>query len=342
MKSLGKWILSAYRSVALIALYGILAGVAIYVGTLGFYTINSSWIAPTSVAPTDVDSLAISDHLVASQNALATLQMDLQRENLTVADYEAQRSALNALEPALSHAINSKHAQDRVVASSLVALKGRKAADIERTAGMQDSDATVEHSILQDLKAGLITKAAATASLIQLNDSRNALTDSNIADVELQGTILEKKTSVQTDIDAFSKQVDLHSKIATLDMEVAVARQQVASDQRQIERIKTAVSVATDTPYFASVSGETQVYLAFVPYDNEKHVAVGEPLYDCYLNFIGCRYVGTIKHVYKNEEKVNNPIFHTEMRGYVVQLNLIDTNVVRSKTLFVGGKPLGI
>jgi hypothetical protein len=85
MKSLGKWILSAYRSVALIALYGILAGVAIYVGTLGFYTLNTSWIAPTSVAPTDADSLAISDHLVASQNALATLQMDLQRENLTVA-----------------------------------------------------------------------------------------------------------------------------------------------------------------------------------------------------------------------------------------------------------------
>jgi hypothetical protein len=322
MKSLGKWILSAYRSVALIALYGILAGVAIYVGTLGFYTINTSWIAPTSVAPTDADSLAISDHLVASQNALATLQMDLQRQNLTVADYEAQRSALNALEPALSHAINTEHMQDRMVASRLMALKGRNAADIERTEGLLENDATVAHSIQQDLNAGLITKAAATASLTQLNESRNALTDSNIADVELQGTILEKKTSVQTDIDAFSKQVDLHSQIATLDVEVAVARQQAAS--------------------FTSASGGTQVYLAFVPYDNEKHVAVGDPLYDCYLDFIGCRYVGTVKHVYKNEEKVNNPIFHTEMRGYVVQLDLADTNVVRSKTLFVGGKPLGI
>jgi hypothetical protein len=342
MKSLGKWILSAYRSVALIALYGILAGVAIYVGTLGFYTINTSWIAPTSVAPTDADSLAISDHLVASQNALATLQMDLQRQNLTVADYEAQRSALNALEPALSHAINTEHMQDRMVASRLMALKGRKAADIERTEGLLENDATVAHSIQQDLNAGLITKAAATASLTQLNESRNALTDSNIADVELQGTILEKKTSVQTDIDAFSKQVDLHSQIATLDVEVAVARQQAASDQQQIERIKAAVAVATDTPYFTSASGGTQVYLAFVPYDNEKHVAVGDPLYDCYLDFIGCRYVGTVKHVYKNEEKVNNPIFHTEMRGYVVQLDLADTNVVRSKTLFVGGKPLGI
>jgi hypothetical protein len=207
---------------------------------------------------------------------------------------------------------------------------------------MSENNATVEQSIRKDLKAGLITKAAATASLAQLNQSRNDLTDSNIAAAELQGTILEKKTSVQTDIDSFSKQVDLRSKIATLDMEVTLAMEQVSTDQQQIERIKAAVSVATDSPYFASVSGGAPVYLAFVPYDNEKHIAVGEPIYDCYLNFIGCRYVGAIKHVYKNEEKVNNPIFRTEMRGFVVQLDLTDTSVIRSKTLFVGGKPLGI
>jgi hypothetical protein len=268
--------------------------------------------------------------------------MDLQRENLTVADYEAQRSALNALEPALSKSIDMQHAQDRAVASRLMALKDRKSADIERTTGMEKNNAPVEQSIHEDLKAGLITKAAATAALAQLNQSKNDLTDSNIADVELEGTILEKKTSVQTDIDAFSKQVDLRSKIATLDMEVALAREQVSTDQQQIERIKAAIAVATDTPYFASVSGGTPVYLAFVPYDNEKHIGIGEPVYDCYLNFIGCRYVGTIKHVYQNEEKVNNPIFRTEMRGFVVQLDLKDINALRSKTLFVGGKPLGI
>jgi len=331
-----------YRTVALVALYGILAGVVIYVGTLGFYTLNSSWIAPTSVAPTDVNSLGLSDRLVASQNGLAALQMDLQRETLTVADYDAQRSALSALEPQLSKAIHLKHSQDHAVAARLMDLKGRKAADIMRTAGMQENNITVEHSVQEDLKAGLITKAAATSSLAQLNQSRNDLTDSNIADIELLGMIQEKKTSVETDIDSFSKQIELRSKIATLDMEVALARQQVTTDLQEIERIKAAVSAATDTPYFASVSGGTPVYLAFVPYDNEKHIGVGEPVFDCYLNFIVCRYVGTIKHVYKNEEKVNNPIFRTEMRGFVVQLDLIDVNVVRSKTLFVGGKPLGV
>lgn len=342
MKSATNVILFLYRSVALVALYGVLAGVLIYVGTLGFYTVNSTWIAPAAVAPTDTNSLGFSDKLVASQNAVDILRLDIKRQDLSLAEYQSQRAALMSLKPALLKAITLKHQQDRGIGRSLAKLVDVKFSDNERTSRLVAEGSTQEESIRKDLAAHLITKGAAAQEELQLNQSRNELTEGQISSTVLQGTVLEKTTSTMADADALTKQVDLQSKLATLNVQIQVALQESASDKEQINRILQATDVASGTPYFVSASGTAAMYLAFVPYQNQRSVTIGAPVYDCYLNFVACRHVGTIKRVFQNEERVPNPIFTTDMRGFLVQLDLEDSSVVRSKTLFVGGKPLWI
>jgi hypothetical protein len=58
------------------------------------------------------------------------------------------------------------------------------------------------------------------------------------------------------------------------------------------------------------------------------------------LKVILCREVGTIKQVFTSEEHGSHPIFRTDLRGFLVQLDLDNQESAKSKTLFVNRKPL--
>jgi hypothetical protein len=96
----------------------------------------------------------------------------------------------------------------------------------------------------------------------------------------------------------------------------------------------------TQTPYYIVKSEGKTATFAFVPYDNKGAIATGVSVYDCYLKVLGCRAVGTVKQVFTAEEHAAHPIFRTDMRGFLVQLDLDDQESAKSKTLFVNRKPL--
>ncbi len=337
-----KFALLLYRTVALTALYGIMAGLVIYVGTIGFYTLNTSWIVPASLTPTDSISLGFSDRLVTSQNEVSTLRLDIEREQMGLREFREQRTALLAMLPAFSKAIQMKHTQDRQVGLTLAGLSDEKQEDTDRTARLVADRTELEAGIEKDLKAGLITKDDAAQSRMQLNQARNELTENKISGIVLEDTILQRSNSATMDADALAKQLEIREKIAAMDTEITVGEKQLAFDDAEIQRIQQATSVATGTPYYQTASSSGPVYLAFVPYEHQKGVVAGTPIYDCYLEFVGCRYVGSVKQVFQDEEKVQNPILKTDMRGFLVQLELSDTRAIQSKTLFAGNKPLGI
>ena len=342
MKSMHKLVLFLYRSVAIIALYGILIGVLSYISVLGFYTVNTSWIAPTTISPTDEMSLGVSDKLVTSRNAIATLTLDIERQQMGIATLRTQRSALAALQPIIRSAISERRAQDKESARKLIDLYAQKNSDNARTTKVLNKVQTVESRIYLDLAAGLITKADAAEAEAQLNQEQNSLTDGKIEAATLYDSAQDKSTANTDTVETVAKEVDLQSQIAMLDMELRLAQKEIDSDSAQVEQISQATLAASNTPYFRSTLGNSTINLAFVPYDNQKSVSIGAPVYDCYLNFVACRYVGAVKYIFPNEEKLQNPIFKTDMRGFLVQLDLTDQNVAQSKTLFVGNKPLGI
>ena len=90
------------------------------------------------------------------------------------------------------------------------------------------------------------------------------------------------------------------------------------------------------------MSGGQTLYFAFVPYDNTASAVAGSAVYDCYLNMVVCRKVGEVKQIFTGEQQATHPIFKTQIRGFLIQMNLDPdhANSAKSKTVFLGRKPL--
>jgi hypothetical protein len=141
-------------------------------------------------------------------------------------------------------------------------------------------------------------------------------------------------------MDVLDKQAELTSEIAQLDIAISVEQKQIHEETQQIDRLKQALATAKQTPYYLIVSGASTVYFAFVPYDNQSHVSTGTAVYDCYLNMVACRKVGTVKQIFSGEEHATHPIFKTDIRGFLVQMQLDHPESAKSKTVFLNRKPL--
>ena len=89
-----------------------------------------------------------------------------------------------------------------------------------------------------------------------------------------------------------------------------------------------------------NANGSKRLYFGFVPYDNQADAKVGAPIYDCYLNVILCRKVGIVKQIFLGEQIVTHPIFKTQVRGLTIQMDLSHPESAKSKTVFLGHKPL--
>jgi len=250
------------------------------------------------------------------------------------------RTALEALEPELQTAIAREKQHNQATGPALEELDKQKQADNVKTQAVMAQVKEVEAEIDKDLAAGLITKGDAATQRAALNQVQSAYTDSKIGEVLLTDNILEKTTTDTKSLDVLDKQAELISEIAQLDIAVSVAQKQIYEETKQIASLRQALATAKQTPYYLSVSGNNVVNFAFVPYDNQNSAAVGGPVYDCYLNMVLCRKVGTVKQIFAGEEHAIHPIFRTDIRGFLIQMQLDHTDSAKSKTVFLNRKPL--
>lgn len=335
-----KSVVTLYRIFAIVTLYAVLIGVLAYGFVMGFYAINTSWVAPVILSPSDDKSLDFTQKLVTSKQTLEDLNLDKKRLESNVAEMSGHRAALLALEPTLGTAIGREAAHNRTAGPQLSQLDQQKEADNLKTMGIMGQVQQVESAIDKDLAAGLITKGDAATQKAALNQAQSSFTDSRISELLLKDTVLEKTTSNTKSLDVLDKQAELRSEIAQLDIAINIAQKQIHEESQQIDRLKQALATAKQTPYYLSVSGGNKVYFAFVPYDNQGSVKVGAPIYDCYLDMIACRKVGTVKQIFPSEEHAIHPIFRSDMRGFLVQMDLDHPESAKSKTVFLNRKPM--
>ena len=335
-----KSVLTLYRVVAIVALYVVLFGVLAYAFVMGFYAINTSWAAPVILSPSDDKSLDFTEKIVTSKQTLEDLNIDKKRLESSIAEMTKHRTALVNLEPELDAAIARETKHNRATGPQLMQLDGQKQADNLKTQDVMAQVKLVETAIDKDLAAGLITKTDAAAQRAALNQAQTSFTDSRINELLLTDNILDKTTNNTKSLDVLDKQAELKSEIAQLDIAINVAQTQVHEESQQIDRLRTAIATAKQTPYYPLVSGGNPVHFAFVPYDNEQSVRVGSPVYDCYLNMVACRRVGTVKQIFSGEEHAIHPIFRTDVRGFLVQMDLEHPASAKSKTVFLNRKPL--
>jgi CII-binding regulator of phage lambda lysogenization HflD len=333
-------VIMLYRVFAITVLYLVLAGILAYAFVMGFYAVNSSWAAPVILSAADEKSLDFREKLVTSQQTIEDLKVDSNKLQSGLAEMKKHRGALLELEPELQQAIVRERTHNRTTGPELATLDQQKQADNLKTQKVLAQLKEVEANINKDLAAGLITKGDAATQLAALNTAQGAYTDSRIAEILLTDSVLDKTTTGTNSLDVLEKQAELRSEVAQLDIAINVAEKQLQEETRQIDRLRQAIQTAKQSPYYLNASGEKTLYFAFVPYDNHANAVPGAAVYDCYLNMVGCRRVGTVKQIFPGEEQAIHPIFKTQIRGFLIQMNLDHPESAKSKTVFLGRKPM--
>jgi hypothetical protein len=335
-----KSVVTVYRIFAILTLYLVLAGVLAYGFVMGFYALSTSWAAPVILSPADDKSLDFTEKLVTSRQTLEDLNVDKKKLEDGIGEMNKHRAALEALEPELQRAITREKQHNQATGPQLLDLDKQKQADNLKTQAVMAQVKEVEAAIDKDLAAGLITKGDAATQRAALNQAQSSYTDSKIGEILLTDSVLEKTTTGTKSLDVLDKQAELISEIAQLDIAINVAQKQIHEETQQIDRLRAALATAKQTPYYLSVSGGNAVNFAFVPYDNQSSASIGAPVYDCYLNMVVCRKVGTVKQIFAGEEHAIHPIFRTDIRGFLIQLQLDHPESAKSKTVFLNRKPL--
>jgi hypothetical protein len=335
-----KSVLTTYRIFAIVVLYAVLVGVLSYAFVMGFYALNKSWAAPVILSASDEKSLDYMQKLVVSRQTIEDLKVDILRQQTTLAEMAKHRASLLALDPELQAAILREREHDKLTGPQLAALDMQKKADNRKTQEILSQIRQLETQIKSDLANGLITKGDAATQLTALNQAEDAYTDSRIAGVLLTDSVLDKTTNGTKALDAIEKQAELRSNIAQLDVTLSVAEKQLEEDNRQVERLHDAITIAKQSPYYLNASGDKRLYFAFVPYDNQANATVGVPIYDCYLNMALCRKVGSVKQIFLGEQVMSHPIFKTQIRDLTFLMELSHPESAKSQTVFLGSKPL--
>jgi len=333
-------VLTLYRVFAIAVLYLVLFGILTYAFVMGFYALSSSWAAPVILSASDEKSLDFREKLVTSQQTIEDLKVDTQKLDTGLAEMTKHRSALLSLEPQLQAAIARERSHNLTTGPQLATLDQQKQADNQKTQKVLSQLKEVESNINKDLAAGLITKGDAATQLSALNQAQGNYTDSKIAEVLLTDNVLDKTTTDTNSLDVLVKQAELRSEVAQLDIAINVAQKQLHEESQQIDRLRQAITTAKQSPYYLNASGGQTLYFAFVPYNNQASAVAGKPIYDCYLNMLLCRKVGTVKQVFVGEETVTHPIFKTQIRGFLIQMDLDHPDSAKSQTVFLGRKPL--
>jgi hypothetical protein len=130
---------------------------------------------------------------------------------------------------------------------------------------------------------------------------------------------------------------------AKLDKENQLGRRKplesrLSSIGKRIEEQHQVVYRLEQSPYLRAINGK--VVLAFVPYQNLKHIKVGTKLYGCSWGLVMCSRVGTIKATIDGEVQDIHPHDQSVQRGVMVEIQLSTPSAEGNTVLFAGGKPL--
>jgi hypothetical protein len=332
-------VLTLYRIFAVVTLYAVLAGVLVFASLAAFYAVSDSWVAPIILNQTDKDTLDLNGKLLSANNMADTLQLDIAKLRQTAAEARTHKAALESLRPAINEAIASENRHNHETGPVLVDLDQQKNSDIARTQQMLNEMTKVNTMVDKELAAGLIDKTDAIQAKMMYVKSTGDLTDSRIATTLLKDNIMDKTVSTTSYVETLNRKAELESEIATLGITISTADTQIATEQAELGKFSEALDTAKKTPYWVAMQGG-DVNVALVPYDNRSVVAPGAAVYDCRLSFIFCRQVGTVKATFAGEQHATHPIFRTDLRGFLAELQLSDTESAKSRTLFVGSKPL--
>jgi hypothetical protein len=340
--ALSKLVVTTYRGLGFLILTLVVAILVSYIGTSIFYFVNSSWVQPMVVSPTDERVLQLNTKLAEQASARDRLVAELNHTERFIAVQEAfQAEYGKAVESDLAE---RKASLERV----------RKLADTyagARREIQRSNSAFAAHSrskMEEEYSAGLIDRD----DFLSGNHRIAQMQHSNLSLVERQAEFESRAASLTAEARALdaalargSKQRGLSYEVLRIkqDYELSLLETQKARETRDalaasIERYEGMLEGIRQSPYLRAA--EQRATVAFVPYDNLSSAQPGTVLYGCELEMLRCRPVGKILDVLPGEVTHKHPHREKLLRGQLMQLELDEPGAAERNVLFAGKAPL--
>jgi hypothetical protein len=224
--------------------------------------------------------------------------------------------------------------------------------DIRDSRELQGQLLELKAETVKLLRSHVLTQDMATQSQTLIQNFLNSLTDNEATRFTLASgaDLLARKRSTLLGTPASVDQMNavvsygaLKQQLLQNANDLQTAGDMVRTTQAQLTLANQALATLKDTSYMAAM--EKGSNLAFVAYDNQQVARVGAPVYDCYLMIIACHQVGTVRHVYVDEQMIDFPVFNVRMirtiRGFYVDMDITNPKAMGSTVLFIN-KPLWI
>jgi hypothetical protein len=308
-----------YRFIAFFAITGSLLFLIGWAWIMVFFMGSSTWIAPTRLSMTN-------DKMLTFNQAYQTADQNL--ETLTVTRDQAARE-LQTVQSTYSR-LTDLSIHFNVYLDSLKKTAPVKLSQVGNSMNLFGDLNAIEVQARRNAKLGLISNDILVSTLSTIAQFKSIATDGKTnwetTNITAQGNLITLSTQLD------QARNDIATKKATMD----AAANSLVIAQKVMDNLGRSVY-----KYTFDGNGSN---LVFLPNSGLDKVKVGSPIYDCYLTVIICHQVGTISHIFDDEQTVEFPLFniklsHTE-RGVIGQANMTVSKSMRSSILFVGRKPL--
>ncbi|MDQ3366429.1 MAG: hypothetical protein M3680_13470 [Myxococcota bacterium] len=339
--ALAKAIVSVYRLLGFAILTLIVVVLVGYITQSVFFYVNTSWIAPVAISPTD-------EKVIAARTQLHSAIDQRERTAAELAQAELVIETHRGFQAEFAKAIKGDR-NDRMAAlarlKQLSATAGAARSEIKKTTN--DFASSSQDKMAKEWEAGLIDRQSMLNGKYQIAQisganlslaEKQAEYEARAAELQAQANALDSMASgkggaaLSYDVLKIKREYEQ----SRLDLAKAIGDQKVlnASLARQEQTINDLKSSA----YLRAISDQTTV--ALVPYANLDGVKQGTPVYACRVGFVVCREVGAVAEVLRGEVSFKHPRRDATMRGQMVEVKLKDGGASKEDILFVGDKPL--
>jgi hypothetical protein len=347
-KSLQKFVIFVYRTLMMGVLLTIAIGVLAYLFLLVFYVVNKNWAAPIVLSPAQEKVLAFQPQVAALESMLLKNKVDLATTIQKYKVFNDQISELEFIIAKFDTAVNSESSGLSKAKADIHDVLQQKRNDTWEMEKNASSARSLRASIDRELASGLITKDEAIARRLTVQSSLNAVTDSKINQIALQeqarlagnasGTLGESSATSLTALQSLNNIAQLKILHAHAVIDAETAKQSIEQLRASVAESERILEIAKQSPYYLAFNNT--VFVAFVQYGNFYYVKPGAPVYDCLLQVILCRKVGTVTQVYDAEEYTRHPLFRTDIKGKFVGITFDAEKYGESYVVFIGRKPL--
>jgi hypothetical protein len=308
--TVNKIYLKMYRFVGFVVLASALLFLFGYGAIMGFFMVDSNWIAPTILSATSDKVLQFNAGYLTALQTAGQLDVLLKQQQLALNTSTKEKVELIAF-------------RDSIKSGS--ELQSHKRSDLTESEHLSVALRIVKAQTTQSQKLGLITNEDAVRTVTSIQQFANNVTDGHIGLATLRQQL-----------------ITLDYQIAQLDDAIIVEQETINVTSKNLAVANATLVNLQDSSYAHAVFHGSN--LAFVAYDNFSSVKEGQPVYDCYLMIVACHRIGTIKNLYKDEQLVDFPLFNVrlsrQVRGVFAEMDITDPRAMKSLLVFAGHKPL--